>query len=102
MSASSSSSLNLARTRSTSAGRDGLPSARPARPPLQNRTYSAPVGKLHLPAGRSGKQDAAGFTAIAENEATMTGQAPEDKEKEKDSSEEVCVIFSGSQTSPLM
>ncbi|KDB25654.1 hypothetical protein H109_02517 [Trichophyton interdigitale MR816] len=88
MSASSSSSLNLARTRSTSAGRDGLPSARPARPPLQNRTYSAPVGKLHLPAGRSGKQDAAGFTAIAENEATMTGQAPEDKEKEKDSSEE--------------
>ncbi|EZF43007.1 hypothetical protein H103_03485 [Trichophyton rubrum CBS 288.86] len=85
---SASSSLNLARTRSTSAGRDGLPSARPARPPLQNRTYSAPVGKLHLQAGRSGKQDAAGFTAIAENEVTMTGQAPEDKEKEKDSSEE--------------
>ncbi|EFE31774.1 uncharacterized protein ARB_01373 [Trichophyton benhamiae CBS 112371] len=84
----SASSLNLARTRSTSAGRDGLPSARPARPPLQNRTYSAPVGKLHLQAGRSGKQDAAGFTAIAENEATMTGQEPEDKEKEKDSSEE--------------
>ncbi|KAK2865263.1 hypothetical protein FQN49_003746, partial [Arthroderma sp. PD_2] len=64
------SSLNLARTRSTSAGRDGLSSARPARPSLQNRTYSAPVGKLHLQ-NRSGKQDTAGFSAIAENETTM-------------------------------
>ncbi|EEQ29357.1 hypothetical protein McanMca71_004253 [Microsporum canis] len=76
------SSLNLARTRSTSAGRDGLSSARPARPSLPSRTYSAPVGKLHLQSSRSGRQDTAGFSAIAENEAMMTGQAPEESSEE--------------------
>ncbi|KAF3482900.1 uncharacterized protein GIQ15_02224 [Arthroderma uncinatum] len=75
------SSMDLARTRSTSAGRDGLPSARPARPSLQNRTYSAPVGKLQLQS-RSGKQDTAGFSAIAENETMMTGQVPEESLEE--------------------
>ncbi|KAK2742473.1 hypothetical protein FQN57_005364 [Myotisia sp. PD_48] len=70
------SSRNTSRSRSTSESHPERTSSRPSRPPMPNRTYSAPDGKLHRQNKSGGKHDAAEFSTIAENEASTGTERP--------------------------